>query len=317
LDELAKFVTTNVRAESSGRQNPVFDSPFGLSSRIVVGPNAKFTKTIVVAIGNSRYTDKLRQLLFPAKDAQDFAAFWQRHGAETVTRIDATRNQTIEAIREVSKRADSGTLELIYYSGHAVTLKNGTVFLMPVDADVDQPDQTGISTLDIRSLLLGSPAELEILFIDAAFSSALLETTRWPDTMPLTGRFKMPVDVAIHYAALGLRFAFVEGFQFPGVHEFLPWPKRRTDRFLEFYLEWVNDKGKEGDESSARRAATLGAGSPSAPHGYSRQSGGRHESRINFSELQVALAAGGDGAFSNPVRRAKYCDFCFLHFTSF
>jgi len=49
----------------------------------------------------------------------------------------------------------------------------------------------------------------------------------------------------------------------------------------------------------------LAAGSPAAQHG-----GVVRGSRSNLSEQQAELAAGCDGAFSNPVRRAKNFDFC-------
>jgi hypothetical protein len=179
LHQLSEFVMTKVKQATAGRQTPIFVSPTTGTDPPIVGKRALYSSVVVVAIGNSRYKDPLMELRFGASDATDFAQFWRNQAASndsirTKVVLDATREQTFEALDWSTRSADSDSLEIIYYSGHALTTIEGTSWLLPVDTDLKNLRQNGVSTEEIRTYLRKSPARTRVVFIDAAFSQAVV-----------------------------------------------------------------------------------------------------------------------------------------------
>jgi hypothetical protein len=175
LLELTQFVTSRVKVATALTQSPVFVTSSTGDDPFIVGERAIYSKIVVIAIGNSEYTDRSIALRFAASDASDFAQFWQGQAAHnekisTKVVINGTRAQTLEALGWSKRNADSDSLEILYYSGHALTERDGTSWLLPVDADRNDLRMTGVSTAEVRSALSESPARTKIIFIDAAFT---------------------------------------------------------------------------------------------------------------------------------------------------
>jgi hypothetical protein len=148
------------------------------ANRVIVGPDANYSKTIVLAIGNSSYRSAVGALRFGATDARAFAAFWQAQ--ETTSRkvntrvlLDANKFQMLSELRLSLAEVDTESLQIFYYSGRALTLGDGTSLLLPIDVegneDVNHLYEIGITTAELRNLFSESRARTAILFIDATF----------------------------------------------------------------------------------------------------------------------------------------------------
>jgi hypothetical protein len=178
LAELMAFVDRRVPEFTNGRQFPTLSSPDSLMDRVIVGPKAKYSKIISVAIGNSEYRDQFASGRYAASDAKAFTAFWKDQEGNsnrifTQVAVNATRDQMIQVLDWSAAQADDDSLALVYYSGQAITLMDGSSWLLPIDVDPDQLVKTAISTNEVRDLLSKSKASTKVLFIDAAFRPIL------------------------------------------------------------------------------------------------------------------------------------------------
>jgi hypothetical protein len=175
LRDLNSFVSKGVAEYTQNVQNPGYFSPPDIADRVIVGPNANFSKTIAIAIGNSEYKSTISPKLFGTVDAQAFAAFWKAQGTvrQTVTTnvaLNATRTQILDALQSSLVEADSDTLLMFYYSGQALTERDGAKsWLLPVDVDLDRLDETAINTTQLKQLFSKSQSRTVILFFEATF----------------------------------------------------------------------------------------------------------------------------------------------------
>jgi len=171
LTELSQFVIREVSSATDQLQVPVLTGPGNVPDPLIVGPDAQYSKTVVIAIGNQNYYNPQWRLLhFGETDAQSFADFWRGQGATITTRINATRADMQQVLVWAQANVDKESLALFYYSGHALSL-NGTSWLVPVDAnDPGRISSQAISAAEIRGLLSRSSARTQIVFIDASFS---------------------------------------------------------------------------------------------------------------------------------------------------
>jgi hypothetical protein len=174
FSELAHFVVQSVRHKTVGAQAPVYMSSGAESDPIILGAGKEFTKTVVVAIGNSDYHEPMERLQYGASDANRFADVFQQQGSVVNRIINATRDKCLTAIRVALEEIDHGSLLIFYYSGHAA-INDGKFLLLPVDADSDKLWATGISTAELNALIRQTPARVKILFLDTAFSGMALE----------------------------------------------------------------------------------------------------------------------------------------------
>lgn len=174
FSELAHFVMGSVRRETDGAQHPTSMSEAISGDPIIVGAGNEFTKTVVIAIGNSDYRKPVERLQYGASDANRFADVFQQQGAVVNRIINATRTECVTAIRNALQAVEDHSLLIFYYSGHAV-IYNGKFWLLPVDADMDMLWATGISTSELSENIRQTPASVKILFLDTAFSGKVLE----------------------------------------------------------------------------------------------------------------------------------------------
>jgi hypothetical protein len=88
-------------------------------------------KRLALVIGNSNYGE--RSLKNPVNDANLIESTLKGLGFEVIKRINATRMDMENAIKEFSKKLNECNVALFYYAGHGLQV-DGMNYLIPVDA---------------------------------------------------------------------------------------------------------------------------------------------------------------------------------------
>ena len=106
---------------------------------------------VALVIGNTQYPEA--PLRNPGNDAKGIAGELQKLGFQVNPKLDAGRNEMIEAIRafglELGRKKGAG---MFYYAGHGAQLawKN---YLIPVDAVIDRLEDMQTKTVELNALL--------------------------------------------------------------------------------------------------------------------------------------------------------------------
>ena len=176
--DLSNFVTQQVKQATNGAQTPFYASADASQPNpVIFGPTATYSKIVAVVVGNSQYRAPTLELKYGASDAKRFADFLKAKGAIVHLVLDATRVQTLQALDAARADADTDSLELFYYSGHAVSNVEGDSWLLPTDAKIDSIDDlrlTGISTEELKAIFAKPSARAQILFLEGAFGGQLI-----------------------------------------------------------------------------------------------------------------------------------------------
>jgi hypothetical protein len=123
---------------------------------------------VALVIGNTKYVEA--PLKNPGNDAKGIAGALQQLGFQVNLRLDAGRNEMIEAIRvfggELAKKKGVG---MFYYAGHGAQLawKN---YLIPVDAIIEKVEDMQAKTVELNSLLDGlikAQNPMNVIILDA------------------------------------------------------------------------------------------------------------------------------------------------------
>jgi hypothetical protein len=123
---------------------------------------------IALVIGNTKYVEA--PLKNPGNDAKGIAGALQQLGFQVNLKLDAGRNEMIEAIRafggELAKKKGVG---MFYYAGHGAQLawKN---YLIPVDAIIEKVEDMQAKTVELNSLLEGlikAQNPMNVIILDA------------------------------------------------------------------------------------------------------------------------------------------------------
>lgn len=133
----------------------------------------------LLAIGIGKYTNGIPVLTYPAKDARDFAAAFERqkglcYGEVTVKVLtDATRVEILDALEWINKVTTSRDITMIFISGHGVTDGSGFYYFLPSDANLDRLKATGVPFAEIENTLVSLKGQ-KVLFVDTCRSGAVL-----------------------------------------------------------------------------------------------------------------------------------------------
>ena len=123
---------------------------------------------IGLVIGNTRYIEA--PLKNPANDAKAIAGALQQLGFEVNLKLDAERNEMIEAIRGFGGQlAKQKCVGLFYYAGHGAQLAWRN-YLIPVDAAVEKLEDMRYRTVELNALLQGlisARNPMNIIILDA------------------------------------------------------------------------------------------------------------------------------------------------------
>jgi tetratricopeptide (TPR) repeat protein len=101
--------------------------------------DATTARRVALIIGNGKYASEAGQLKNPVNDAFSLADELKKLGFETTVKVNLTRPQTRDAIRQFHAQLrdnhPENTIALFYYAGHGLQVE-GTNYMVPVDAVV-------------------------------------------------------------------------------------------------------------------------------------------------------------------------------------
>ena len=132
---------------------------------------AQELKGVALVIGESKY-ETLPELVNPNQDARDIDDLLGDLGFDVDRVLNADAEELREAIDEFIEDAEDADVALVYYSGHGIEV-GGQNYLVPVDADVRQPEAAGRSAGRRRSRCSRSwrrPCPVTIVLLDACRS---------------------------------------------------------------------------------------------------------------------------------------------------
>jgi hypothetical protein len=163
---------------------------------------------IALLIGNQNYR-YASALANPINDAQLLANTLRDAGFKSVTiKADLTREQTIQALREFARAADSADWAMVYYSGHGMEF-NGENYIIPVDAQLKVDRDIAFETVDADKVLssIQGAKRLRLVILDACrdnpFASQMKRTMATKSAGVGTGLARMEPEAGtlIVYAA--------------------------------------------------------------------------------------------------------------------
>lgn len=142
-------------------------------------------KLYVLAVGVSNYADPKLKLGFAAKDAQDFAASWERQRGDlyrdvvikVLTDDRATKDEVLDGLDWIRKETTSKDVAVVLFAGHGVNDPNGIYYFLPFNANTDKLLRTGVSFSDIKNTV-AALAGKTLFFIDTCHSGNVLGSTR-------------------------------------------------------------------------------------------------------------------------------------------
>jgi hypothetical protein len=124
-------------------------------------------KRIALVIGNSKYIRA--PLKNPANDADDMSYALKAANFQVIDIREATLPQMRNAVRQFGDKLLQNDIGLVYYSGHGVEVK-GKNYLIPVNADIQRPDEIVDQSLDMALILekmTTAGKGVNILIVDA------------------------------------------------------------------------------------------------------------------------------------------------------
>lgn len=165
----------------------IADNKFGSSSPDTIdlvwqGTSNSFEikpKLYVLAIGVSNYNDNAMNLLYPAKDARDFAKVMQRQKGslyrDVVTKIlpDATSDDVLDGLEWLGQQTTAQDVAMLFLAGHGLNDENGHYYFLPKDTDTDRLKRTAIAYYEIKNTLT-SLAGKTIAFLDTCHSGNVM-----------------------------------------------------------------------------------------------------------------------------------------------
>lgn len=135
----------------------------------------------LLAVGVSNYDQPDLQLGFPAKDAKDLAAVFERQRGRFYSDVylrvvadkDAGRRQIIAGLDWIQNQTQQGDVAVIFMAGHGVNGPGGNYFFLPRDADPERLPETGVSYEAIRDVIIHLPGKA-IAFVDTCHSGDVM-----------------------------------------------------------------------------------------------------------------------------------------------
>lgn len=160
---------------------------------LAVRKEAAPPRTLVFAIGVSRYQDATMNLDYAAKDARDFAAFWQRAGASNRVRVLTDDEVTKESVIALRRELEATTVEdkvIVFFAGHGVLDDRLDYFLATHDTDFATPSARGLAYAELERLFDGIPASKRLLLLDACHSGEVDKEAAWTEATALASNVK-------------------------------------------------------------------------------------------------------------------------------
>jgi WD40 repeat protein len=146
-------------------------------------PPALKPKLYLFAAGISRYAknDRFANLAFAAKDAQDFAAAFQRQDGGLYQKVDvrlvvdaaATAGDVLDGLDWIKKATTAKDMAIVFLSGHGENDEELRYYFCPHDYDHTRRLRTGVAMEDIQKTLAAVPGKV-LFFIDSCHAGNAL-----------------------------------------------------------------------------------------------------------------------------------------------
>lgn len=175
--EVPSETETTTKTRSVETKPPLEEKPKG-GDEFVVMP-----KLYVLAVGIGKYPKEDMQLMFPAKDAKDFAATMETQKGklyrDVVTKVivdeQATRENILDGLEWIRKETTSRDVAMIFLAGHGLTdNRNQVYYFLPINGDPEKLMGTGISSHVIQETVASISGKV-ILFLDACYSANIFK----------------------------------------------------------------------------------------------------------------------------------------------
>ncbi len=128
-------------------------------------------KRVALVIGNSGYPSSA--LENPRHDAAAMDAALQRLGFKVDKVIDGTKSQLDDAMKRLSRRADSAEVAAVFYAGHGIQV-NGANYIVPIDARPQSERDLKREMVKLDDIIddMGQ-AKVKLVFFDACRDNPL------------------------------------------------------------------------------------------------------------------------------------------------
>jgi WD40 repeat protein len=142
-----------------------------------------------LVIGIAKYADRNLNLNFAAKDADDFAAAFEKQEGNAYRQVvvhkltddKATERNIRLGLEWLKNNVKTGNDRAVFfYSGHGVTTPELASYLLPQDVDPTKLIATGLNKRVILDVLRGLPGRV-LVFLDACHAAGGLEIAANPD----------------------------------------------------------------------------------------------------------------------------------------
>ncbi len=176
----------NARETSDGASGQAASSPASRRSKPSKTNNAIVTDKWALVIGISDFKDPKWNLMYPAKDAQDFANFLVKEGhfapdhVNVLTNSNATRQNILSAFGEgwLPENVKPGDIALVYVATHGTSSTQDAKklnYLVAYDTDPKHAFSTGINIQDLVATIkqrLNDDANRLVLVLDTCHSGS-------------------------------------------------------------------------------------------------------------------------------------------------
>ena len=125
-------------------------------------------KRLALVLGNSDYGSS-NVLKNPVNDANLIEGTLKSLGFNVIKRINATKTEMYEALREFSKLLPEYNVALLYYAGHGVQV-DGQNYLVPTDAKLNEPADCKWEAMKVNDVVEEFekvPENINIIILDA------------------------------------------------------------------------------------------------------------------------------------------------------
>ncbi|MCB1462200.1 MAG: caspase family protein [Nitratireductor sp.] len=130
-------------------------------------------KRVALVIGNSAYTSTV-ELPNPRNDAAAMSTKLKSLGFEVISSLDASKASMERAIRDYVRAMADADVVLFFYAGHGMQV-NGTNYLIPVDAKLEDSTALDFETISLDTLLgfMNREGRISIALLDACRDNPL------------------------------------------------------------------------------------------------------------------------------------------------
>ena len=147
-----------------------------------VGQEVYKPKLYILAVGVSEYNDKSLRLQFAAKDASDFVNVMKSQKGKLyddvfvkhLTDKSATRQNILDGLNWLTRQTTDRDVAMLFIAGHGINNHTGGFCYMPVDADVDNIQNTCVTHIDIQRTVSSIAGKI-IVYVDACHSGNVMQ----------------------------------------------------------------------------------------------------------------------------------------------